>query len=104
MTSDRALVPALRAFLVKKRDDAEQSYKARVEEAASWRHGTDADHEAARKLAQRMSGRPLGKKSADERDWRARSFFFFVNVGRGARTREGGEANGRGEANGNCRP
>lgn len=61
-------IEPLLAFLRQQRDDAETARLARVDAAGAWRDGTDEDHEQARRMAERQSGRKLPKRDADDRE------------------------------------
>src|SRR5262245_1356110 len=64
----RARAQQATAFLRKKRAATEDQRLGRIHEAASWRSGTDADHEAARELGSRLGGRELPPMSAAARE------------------------------------
>ena len=55
-------------WMTAEREKVVNVVKSRHESAAAWRHGTDADHESARKMAQRQSGRLIDKTTAGERE------------------------------------
>lgn len=55
-------------FLRAKAEAAEREVKSREEMAAVERSGTAADNEAARQMAEQMSGRPIPKRSAVQRE------------------------------------
>ncbi len=61
-------IRALIAFVREKREKAEKAQRWRVEDADGWRSGTDADHESARQMAERHSGRQIPKHKPGERE------------------------------------
>lgn len=69
---EEGMVAELIAFIQQQRTRAESGRKSRVEEASAWRTGTAADHEAARQMAERMSGRSMPKHTPEEREANAR--------------------------------
>ncbi len=55
-------------FVESLRSKAEQSIKARREEAEIWRHGDEASHRDAHEMAERQSGRKIPYLNADKRE------------------------------------
>ena len=59
---------ALIAFVRKHHERALNAHRYRIEEAAAWRDGSEAEHESGREMAERSIGRPIPKHTPDERE------------------------------------